>query len=310
MTRLGKYEILEELGRGGFAVVYKARDTTLDRVVALKVLHPQLTTDPKFVQRFHQEARTAASFLHPHIVTIFEVGEEAGQHFLAMACLSGCTLDQLLTRGAMPPLRAVSILEQLAAALDVIHQKGLIHRDVKPGNVMVDDSGRATLLDFGIVRAAEGTRLTTTMAVLGTPEYMSPELAEGEEPDARSDIYSLGVVAYQMLTGQAPFRAPSPLAVLRFHADKAPPAPRGLNPDLSAGIERVLLKALAKRRAERFQSAGELTRALREAVAAAEKTHALALDRWCRAGSPNPDRNRLLVNRRKWRGWRGRIGRR
>ena len=217
MTRLGKYEILEELGRGGFAVVYKARDTTLDRVVALKVLHPQLTTDPKFVQRFHQEARTAASFLHPHIVTIFEVGEEAGQHFLAMACLSGCTLDQLLTRGAMPPLRAVSILEQLAAALDVIHQKGLIHRDVKPGNVMVDDSGRATLLDFGIVRAAEGTRLTTTMAVLGTPEYMSPELAEGEEPEAKE---SKPVAAGEVVKVVAEHSQRAIVSVLRFLNDR------------------------------------------------------------------------------------------
>jgi len=272
MKKLGKYEILEEIGRGGFAVVYKARDTTLDRVVALKVLHPQLTIDPKFVQRFHQEARTAASFQHSHIVTIYEVGEEAGQHYLAMAYLSGWTLDRLLTGRQMSVEGAVSILEQIAEALDAIHQKGFVHRDVKPSNIMVDKTGRATLLDFGIVRAAEGTRLTTTMAVLGTPEYMSPELAEGEEPDARSDIYSLGVVAYQMFTGQAPFSAPSPLAVLRFHADKEPPSPRELNPDLSTEIEQVLLKALAKRREDRFQSAGEMVRVLKEAVEAEKKT--------------------------------------
>jgi serine/threonine-protein kinase len=272
MTTLGKYEILEEIGRGGFGVVYKARDTTLDRLVALKVLHPQLTVDPKFVQRFHQEARTAAGFQHPHIVTIHEVGEEAGQHYLAMALLPGRTLDRQLAEGQLPVERTVSIVEQVARALDAIHEKGLVHRDVKPGNVMVDESGQATLLDFGIVRAAEGTRLTTTMAVLGTPEYMSPELAEGEEPDACSDIYSLGVVAYQMLTGQAPFSAPSPLAVLRFQADKEPPSPRALNPSLSVEIEHVLLKALAKRREERYQSAGELARALRATVEAEAKT--------------------------------------
>jgi formylglycine-generating enzyme required for sulfatase activity len=272
MVTLGKYEILEEIGRGGFAVVYKARDTTLDRFVALKVLHPQLTVDPKFVQRFQQEARTAAGFQHPHIVTIHAVGEEAGQHYLAMALLPGRTLDRQLAGGRLPVERAVSIVEQIGRALDAIHEKGLVHRDVKPGNVMVDESGQATLLDFGIVRAAEGTRLTTTMAVLGTPEYMSPELAEGEEPDARSDIYSLGVVAYQMLTGQAPFSAPSPLAVLRFQADKAPPSPRALSPGLSVEVEQVLLKALAKRREERYQSAGELAMALREAAEAGAKT--------------------------------------
>jgi serine/threonine protein kinase len=176
VKKLGKYEILEEIGRGGFAVVYKARDTTLNRVVALKVLHPQLTTDPKFVQRFHQEAQTAARLHHPHIVTIHDVGEETGQHYLAMAFLPGRTLDERLsaTKGPLPVELAISIVEQIADALGTIHQHGLVHRDVKPANIMVDSRSQATLLDFGIVRAAEGTRLTTTMAVLGTPEYMAP----------------------------------------------------------------------------------------------------------------------------------------
>jgi eukaryotic-like serine/threonine-protein kinase len=247
-------------------MVYKARDTTLGRLVALKVLHPHLSNDPKFVQRFRQEASTAACLNHPHIATVYEVREEDGQHCLAMVYLPGQTLDRRMAEGPLPLAHVVSIVAQLASALDAIHAQGWVHRDVKPGNVIVDDAGQATLLDFGIVRAAEGTRLTTTMAVLGTPEYMSPEQAEGEDLDHRSDLYALGVLAYQMCTGQVPFSAPSPLTVLRLQADKAPPAPRGLNPQLSAEVEQVLLKALAKAREERYQRAGELAQALREAV--------------------------------------------
>jgi len=267
--RLGKYEILEEIGRGGFAVVYRAHDTELDRVVALKVLHPQLTTDPKFIQRFYQEARTAAGLRHPHIVTIHDVGEEAGQHYLAMAFLPGRTLDKQLAEGPLPVEQAISIVEQVGSALDAIHGEGLVHRDVKPGNITVDDAGQATLLDFGIVRAAEGTRLTTTMAVLGTPEYMAPEQAEIDEAaevDWRADVYALGVVAYQMLVGRPPFAGRSPTAVLYKHVHEAPPAPSTLNPDLPSGLEPALLKALAKGREERFQQAGAFAAELRRAL--------------------------------------------
>jgi ligand-binding sensor domain-containing protein/tRNA A-37 threonylcarbamoyl transferase component Bud32 len=267
--RIGKYEIIEEIGRGGFAVVYRARDTKLNRVIALKVLHPQLTTDPKFVQRFRQEARAAAGLRHPHIVTIHDVGEEAGQHYLAMAFLPGRTLDKRLAEGPLPVEQAVSIAKQMAWALDAIHGQDLVHRDVKPGNIMVDDAGQATLLDFGIVRAAEGTRVTTTMAVLGTAEYMAPEqaeLEEGKEIDWRADIYALGVVAYEMLVGRPPFTGKSPTAILHKHVYEAPPAPSELNPDLPAGLEPVLLQALAKKREERFQQAGAFAAALRQVL--------------------------------------------
>ena len=269
--RIGKYEILELIGRGGFAVVYQARDTELDRDVALKVLHPQHTVDPQFVQRFRREAQTAARLHHPHIVTVHEVGEEAGQHYIAMALLSGRTLDKLVDGKPLPVERAISIVEQVADALDAIHERGWVHRDVKPANVMVDEEDQATLLDFGIVRAADGTKLTTTGEMMGTPQYMSPEQAEGKEIDHRSDVYALGVMAYQMCTSRAPFDDVSPVVVLRLHADKAPPPPHELNPDLPAPVEQVLLRALAKRPDQRYQSAGAFARALREALAAAEQ---------------------------------------
>jgi formylglycine-generating enzyme required for sulfatase activity len=268
---VGKYEILEEIGRGGFAVVYRARDTTLDRVVALKVLHPQLTTDPKFVQRFHQEAQTAARLHHPHIVTIHEVGEEAGQHYLAMTFLPGRTLDKHLAEGPLPMEQATSVVEQIADALGAVHERGLVHRDVKPANVMVDNKGQATLLDFGIVRAAEGTRLTTTMAILGTPEYMAPEQADptdAREIDWRADIYALGVVTYEMLVGQPPFTGKSPTKVLYQHVHEPPPEPCTINPNMPAGLQPVLLKALAKKREDRYQSAQAMARDLQMKVKA------------------------------------------
>ncbi len=271
--RIGKYEIIEEIGRGGFAVVYKARDTSLDRIVALKVLHPHVAENHLFVQRFEQEARTAAWFDHPHIVATDEVGEEAGQHYIAMNYLAGHGLDQRLAE-AGEPLRleeVASIVAQVADALDYIHRRGSVHRDVKPSNVMLSDEGHVTLLDFGIVRAADGTKLTTTGEMMGTPQYMSPEQVEGKQIDHRSDVYALGVMAYQMCTGRAPFDDVSPLVVLRLHADKAPPPPRALNPDLPAPVERVLLKALAKRPDERIPSAGAFAQALQEALAGAEQ---------------------------------------
>ncbi|HUS71196.1 MAG TPA: SUMF1/EgtB/PvdO family nonheme iron enzyme [Anaerolineae bacterium] len=271
-TTLGKYRIMQELGRGGFAVVYKALDTSLDRTVALKVLKPHYLDEPEFVARFHQEARSAANLFHAHIVTIFEVGEVEGSHFIAMRYLEGQTLSQIIKqKGPLELKQALAIIEQIASALDHIHSHDLVHRDVKPSNIIVGDDGHATLTDFGIVRAADGTRYTTTGASMGTPEYMSPEQAEGQELDHSSDLYSLGVVAYEMLTGRVPFQADTPLAVLRGHADKSPPRPTNLNPELSHQVEEVLLKALAKDKAERFHSGHELAEAVGEATTAREQ---------------------------------------
>ncbi len=267
--RVGKYEILDEIGRGGFGTVYRARDTMLDRVVALKVLHPQLLVDPTFLTRFQQEARTAARLNHPYIVTIHELGETEGVWHIAMAFLPGRPLDRIMREeGPLEPERALTVARDIGAALDHAHSLDLVHRDVKPSNIIVGDDGHATLTDFGLVRAALQSTLSTTMGLIGTPTYMSPEQCEGEELDGRSDLYALAVVLYEMLTGRAPFQADTPLAVMRGHADKPPPPPRALNPRLSEPLEAVLLRSLAKDRAARYASGAGLAEALEQALQA------------------------------------------
>ncbi|NIO69140.1 MAG: protein kinase, partial [Anaerolineae bacterium] len=270
--KFGKYKIIEEVGRGGFADVYKAIDTTLDRTVALKFLEPRLLREPTFVERFQREAKLAANLKHPNIVIIHEFGWEAGTVYMAMEFLEGRTLKEvILEEGALPPGRIVNMVGQMASALDYAHRRGLVHRDIKPSNIMVRADGHVTVMDFGIAKAATLTAWTTTGRIFGTPEYMSPEQAEGKALDARSDVYSLGVVVYEMITGKVPFSGTTPLSIMRGHADKPPPRPSGINPDVSSVVEAVLLKALAKKREERYQSAGEMARALKEAIEARAK---------------------------------------
>jgi hypothetical protein len=264
---LGKYHIGQEIGRGGMGAVYKGYDPTLNRTVAIKILAPHLIWEKRFINRFVREARTVAKLSHPNIVSIHDVGVQDGIYYLVMAFVEGETLGHLLAReGALPPRRAVAILAQIARALDFAHQRGVVHRDVKPGNVLLEAGQRVVLTDFGIARAAEGTRLTATGMSLGTPEYMSPEQARGEPTDARSDVYSLGIVLYEMLTGQVPFHADTPLATLRMQADSPPPSPRQLMASLSPAVEGVVLKALGKDPASRYPSAGLLVEALLKAI--------------------------------------------
>jgi formylglycine-generating enzyme required for sulfatase activity len=272
MTKLGKYEILEEIGRGGFAVVYKARDTVLDRIVALKVLHPHWTADAGFVARFHREARAAANLRHPHIVTVHDAGEAEGQLYIAMEYLPGRTLRALLeAEGPLSLEQALPILEQTAEALDYAHAQGVVHRDVKPGNVMVEETERgvqATLMDFGLVKAMTGSSVLTSQGtLLGSPEYMAPEQADPEraaEVDPATDRYALGVVAYHMLTGRVPFPGNTP-ATLNAHEHKPVPPPRALRPGLSRAVEAALLKMLAKTPTDRFASARAFVARLRGA---------------------------------------------
>lgn len=283
-SSLGKYDILEELGRGGFGAVYRVRNRDLDREEALKVLGQHRQWDPTFVRRFQREARIAARLRHPHIVTIYEVGEAEGAHYLSMAYLPGRTLAQLVaSEGALPQARVARLLAQVAEALDYAHAQGLIHRDVKPSNIMVGPADDVTLMDFGLVKAADhselsqelyssGAGFTTAAAAMGTPEYMAPELAEpnGPSEDYRADIYSLGVVAYQVLTGHLPFAAPTPVAVLRAHIDLVPPPLTQWVASLPAPVNAAVLRALAKNPAERYPSAGGFAAALTEAARQAE----------------------------------------
>jgi len=267
--RLGKYKIVEEIGRGGFAAVYKAIDTTLNRTVALKVLAEPPPGDPTFLERFWREARTAANLKHPNIVAIYEVAEIEGRHCLAMEFLPGRTLAQLLReKGTLPLRQVVEIIRQLASALDYAHARGFVHRDIKPSNIVVDDQGHVTLTDFGTVKPAEGTKITAPWMSIGTPEYMSPEQVSGLTIKPTSDIYSLGIICYEMLSGQVPFTGVTP-HVLHAHVYDPPPPLTELVPQIPEAVAEVIHCALAKKPARRFASAGEMARALSAAVEAA-----------------------------------------
>jgi formylglycine-generating enzyme required for sulfatase activity/predicted Ser/Thr protein kinase len=271
--RIGKYELLEEIGRGGFAVVYRARDVELDRLVALKGLRPALGDDPDFVARFKREARAAAGLKHPNIVTVYDAAQIDGQLIIAMEYVEGHTLrDELHTQGALPLDRALEILEQIAGALDYAHQRGIVHRDVKPANILLEEtaqSAHATLLDFGLAKAlGASTVLTSQGTLLGSPEYMAPEQTDpgrANEIGPATDRYALGIVAYQLLTGRVPFQGNTP-ATLNAHLNLKPPDPRALRADVSPQVSGVLLKMLAKVPADRYASAREFVQGLRIAA--------------------------------------------
>jgi serine/threonine-protein kinase len=267
-NRLGKYEIQAEIGKGGMGVVYRGYDPLLDRKVAVKVLAPHLVWEPDFIERFLREARSAARLKHAGIVTIYDVGQERNWYYIVMEYLEGHTLAQvILGRGALPPGQTITVLRPLAKALDYSHQCGLVHRDVKPGNIVVNSTGHVTLTDFGVARAAQETRLTATGALIGTPRYMSPEQARGMAVDYRTDIYSLGVVAYEMLTGQAPFTATTPHAVLHQLIYEPPPPVRSRRPDLPGNVDQALGRALAKTPEARYGTAAGFVDALERALA-------------------------------------------
>lgn len=263
--RLGRYELRAELGRGGMARVYRAVDTLLQRQVAIKVLAAQLSMDPEFVRRFDREATTAANLRHPAIVTIYDVGEQDGLHFIAMEFVAGRSLHAVLEeRTSLGLGYAVSILEPVARALDFAHAQGAIHRDIKPHNMLIDRDGRVLLTDFGIAQTpdSDGERLTRTGIFMGTPEYISPEQAEARRVDGRSDLYALGVVAYEIITGRVPFSGATPQLIVA-HAQLPPPAPTSVLAYLPGELDEVLARALAKRPERRYPSGQALVDALR-----------------------------------------------
>jgi eukaryotic-like serine/threonine-protein kinase len=239
--RLGRYEIRSELGRGGMARVYQALDTQLQRTVAIKVLAAQLSLDPEFVRRFQREASTAASLGHPAIVKIYDFGEQDGLHYIAMEYVAGRSLHAILEERTTLGLGfAISLLAPVASALDYAHSRGSVHRDIKPHNIMIDRAGRVLLTDFGIAQTpdADSERLTRTGVFMGTPEYISPEQAEARRVDGRSDLYSLGVVAYEIITGRVPFSGATPQLIVA-HAQLPPPPPTSVAAHLPGELDTV-----------------------------------------------------------------------
>jgi hypothetical protein len=264
---LGQYRIVAPLGKGGMATVFRAYQPSLDRYVAVKVLPPYYAHEPGFSERFSREARAVARLEHPHILPIYDFGQEGDYTYLVIKYVPAGTLKDLLAAGRLPLEQTVEIVSQVAAALDYAHRHGIIHRDVKPSNVLMDRGEWALLMDFGLAKMVEGSKQLTASGVgVGTPAYMAPEQGRGEQVDGRADVYALGIVLFEMVTGQVPFDAETPMAVVLKHITDPLPMPRTLEPSLPEGVERVILKALAKSPADRYATAGELADALKRAA--------------------------------------------
>jgi serine/threonine protein kinase len=263
----GRYEVEEELGRGGMAKVYRGTDTVLGRPVAVKILAPQFTDDPSFVNRFRREAQAAARLNHPNLVSVYDTGSDDGVHFIVMEYVEGRTLaDYLAGGGRIMPQRAIEIAEAVSQALTAAHAQGVIHRDIKPGNIMITPSGDVKVADFGIARVIAGAEtIAQTAAVLGTAAYLSPEQAQGQPVDQRSDLYSLGCVLYEMVAGRPPFTGDSPVAVASKQVLEQPVPPSKLNPDVSPQLDAVIMRTLAKNPANRYGSAEEFRQDLERA---------------------------------------------
>lgn len=266
---LGQYRIIEQVGQGGMATVYKAYQPSLDRYVAVKILPPYFAHEPGFAMRFTREAKAVAKLNHPNILPIYDFGQEGDLSYIVMKYVEAGTLKDIVGEPLALDVTA-DIIRQIAGSLDHAHRRGILHRDVKPSNVLLDEGRWVLLTDFGLAKMVEGSVALTASGVgVGTPAYVAPEQGQGERVDARADIYSLGVVLYEMLTGRVPFQAETPMAVVIKHITEPLPLPRSINPKLSDAVERVILKALAKNPDDRFASATEMSESLTTAVAAA-----------------------------------------
>ena len=267
-TAFGPYRILAPLGRGGMAAVYEAHEPSLDRRVALKVLPAEFLHDPAFADRFRQEARVAAKLEHPHIVPIHAYGIEGGRPWMAMRLVTGGSLAERVRRSPLSPAETAAVLRDVAAALDYAHARGVVHRDVKPANVLLDEAGRAYLADFGIARMLEGSSVATATGLIqGTPSYMAPEQAMGAKVDRLADVYALGVVAFECLTGRVPYTGTTPVAILMKHVQEPVPEPTAA--EVAPALTAVLRRCLAKTPADRWPTAGAFSAALEAAAAGA-----------------------------------------
>ena len=259
----GRYRVDRLLGAGGMGIVYRAVHVDLGRPVAIKILKPDLALEPGLLERFKAEARAAASLNHPNLAVVHDVGEADGFHYFVMDLVEGEDLAALIDRqGRLSVEQALALAEQIARALDHAHGRGVVHRDVKPQNTLLAQDGTVKVTDFGIARALEGSRMTATGTLVGTPEYLAPEQALGQPTDARADVYALGIVLFEMLTGHVPFSAETPVAVALHQINTPPPSPSTLVPGIPPEVETLVMRALAKRPDERFPSAGVLAEAL------------------------------------------------
>lgn len=286
--QLGRYRIIAPLGEGGMAAVYRAYQPGMERYVALKVLPRHFAHDPEFVGRFEQEAKLIARLQHVHILPVHDYGQAEGYTYIAMPYVETGTLADLMQGEPLPLPQIRSVILQIGDALDYAHERGLIHRDVKPSNILIDDRNNCLLTDFGIAKIVEGTaKFTQTGAIIGTPAYMSPEQILGEELDGRSDIYALGIVLFEMATGRPPYRAETPPAIFVKHLNDPLPLPHTLNDRIHESLERVILKSLAKDRLDRYNTAAEMADAAAAAMQEDGEQDLVAADvRTTRAGVP------------------------
>ncbi|MBF6612366.1 MAG: protein kinase [Chloroflexi bacterium] len=264
----GRYQLISPVGGGGMALVYKARDNILGRIVAVKVLREQYASDAQFVARFKREAQAAANLAHPNIVNVYDVGQDGDVYYIVMEYVAGASLKELINSSAPFPIdKAANIAAQILAGLEYAHRSGLIHRDIKPQNVLITPDGGVKVTDFGIAKSVSDLGLTEAGLALGTAHYFSPEQARGERVVPQSDIYAVGVTLYEMLTGRLPFESDSAVGLAYKHISEEPPSPRAANPSVPPRLEAIVHKALSKEPTERFSSAAEMEKALRALVA-------------------------------------------
>ncbi len=262
-----RYEVLEKIGIGGMATVYKAKDNILKRNVAVKVLRDEFTTDEEFIKRFNTEAQAAASLTHPNIVSIYDVGHEDNLYFIVMELIQGKTLKQIITEdGVLPWKWSINIAIQIASALEIAHKNNIVHRDIKPHNIIITEDGVAKVTDFGIAKAVSNSTITAFGTTIGSVHYFSPEHARGGYTDAKSDIYSLGVVMYEMMTGRVPFDADTPVSIALKHMQEKPVEPIKLNPSIPYAVNKIIMKAMQKEVALRYSSATEMLKDLNAAL--------------------------------------------